>query len=136
MSLAAGAWTLGAREVQGLQCPQRLNPRCAYRRNPALPLADGSASVSPLVQAIQRSERELAGSDSRFFEVDGIHLHYKRCTPAAVPGGTAGAASAVVGAGAGGLGAAVVASSAAVEAAEERPTAVHCLHGFGASCYR
>ncbi|KAL4422443.1 hypothetical protein ABPG75_008640 [Micractinium tetrahymenae] len=88
-------------------------------------------------RAIQRSEQELAGSDSRFLAVHGIQLHYKRRTPAVLPAGVAGAAGAAGGvlAMAGAAAGRVVGAAAAVGPAEDRPTVVHCLHGFGASCY-
>ena len=65
-------------------------------------------------QTVQRSERELAASDSKFFPLDGINLHYKRRTPQSL------------------------ASSPTSSPTSSQPPAavVHCLHGFGASFYR
>jgi pimeloyl-ACP methyl ester carboxylesterase len=77
---------------------------------------------------VQRSERELAAADSRFFQLGGIQLHYKRRSPAYSaltppprppldPTSNGGSAA----------------------AAQQRPGSpaalVHCLHGFGASAY-
>lgn len=67
--------------------------------------------------AVQRSEQELAAADSLFFQLGGAALHYKRRTPRQGGGGGGGGED-------GG------------EAAAPPPLAVHCLHGFGASCYR
>lgn len=83
-------------------------------------------------RAVQRTERELAAADSRFFALDGIQLHYKRCTPAAprVPPGSGDKGSDDKGNGGGGGGVASPGVQSSPPAA-----VVHCLHGFGASLY-
>ena len=112
---------------------------CSAPHHPNNPCSLDLLSPAPLScsQAVQRSERELAGADSRFFKIDGIELHYKRCSPVK-PG--ISPASTGTWAPSGGLGGTVDGGAAAAGqqggGAARPPIAVHCLHGFGASCYR
>ena len=76
---------------------------------------------------MQRSERELASADSRFLSIDGIELHYKRCMPVKPGNSSSPAGDVAAGEGAAGR---------QGRGAGQLPMAVHCLHGFGASCYR
>ncbi|KAL4531393.1 hypothetical protein Ndes2526B_g04483 [Nannochloris sp. 'desiccata'] len=66
-------------------------------------------------QAVQRSERELASSDSLFLNVNGVALHYKK----ALFGNGEREAPAT--------------QSSTLDTPPS--VAIHCLHGFGASLY-
>lgn len=112
-------------------CPLPISP-CPPPSPPASLIRTHSA-----LQAVQRSERELAGADSRFFKIDGIELHYKRCTPLKPGPSSAAGASTPGGNGSGAAAAgAAPAPGQQGQGAGRPPVAVHCLHGFGASCYR
>lgn len=80
-------------------------------------------------KAVQRSERELAASDSCFFMAEGIQLHYKRRAPLGLsrPAGIGGRGNGSM------LGSQQQQQQAA--AASAPAAVVHCLHGFGASSY-
>lgn len=111
-----------------------MHPRRAAQPAPPLTLS---------LQALHRTERELAALDSKFLPLDGVELHYKARSPRSAwavqpppapatpePGyGSGGNRGAVAGRherGGGG-------GSGSVGPAALR--GVHCLHGFGASAY-
>ncbi len=86
---------------------------------------------------MQRSERELAGADSRFFKIDGIELHFKCCGPMKPRGnGAAGSGTWAPSGSPGGTADGGTAAGQQGGGPARPPMAVHCLHGFGASCYR
>ena len=103
-----------------------------------------------LLQAVQRSPRELATLDSKFLEVDGIEVHYKAHRPRQpLRPWQAAQASPAAAASGGGLSSADTAAAAPGQQGQaEAPAgpqqaqqqgvagrAVHCLHGFGASAF-
>ena len=66
------------------------------------------------MQALQRSEGQLAGPNSRFIAVEGVRVHYTVCRPPGLVAACGGAA----------------ALPAAAPAC-----AVHCVHGLGAHTF-
>jgi pimeloyl-ACP methyl ester carboxylesterase len=72
-------------------------------------------------KAVQRSEKDLASSDSLFLKVNGVSLHYKKFL-----GGTGGGEKENSSP-----------STTTTGLATKPPVnvAIHCLHGFGASLY-
>lgn len=73
------------------------------------------------LQAVQRSERELAGPYSHFLQVDGIAVHFTRRLPAEPAPSASGAAAA---------------AATADDTGDPPPQpacVVHCVHGLGAN---